>query len=409
VDHLGSTDVITDGTSAALGAVLERRSYDAFGAKRNPAWGAPGAGPWAAKTTVGFTGHESEEDAGLVNMKGRIFDPRVGRFLTTDPLVSQPGFSQSWNPYSYVLNRPLTLVDPSGFGEEANQGSSSAGPPPNAADPATWVWSTGDTGTPLVAAGLWEKEIVVTGKAINGAPQGDADMPAGDSLPPQDAPLKENAWVQGAGGFLSGLALGAVPGAGVAAEVATSAGVLDKGTRAARLGRAAGEMVGGFASMVLGGAGEIGGGAASLTGGGAVVGVPVMIGSAPLVIGGAANVAAGARGLAQALMSGGSGSTEPQKLRPEANLTGSGKHGVKWKEALARASKEQAPQGQWSAKDLEYATEKVSGLGPREKGWFDLPSDSTSVVVRPDGTTVRATRFWARNNGTGTWHGYPAE
>jgi RHS repeat-associated protein len=326
VDHLGSTDVITDGTSAALGAVLERRSYDAFGAKRNPAWGAPGAGPWAAKTTVGFTGHESEDDAGLVNMKGRMFDPRVGRFLTTDPLVSQPGFSQSWNPYSYVLNRPLTLVDPSGFGEESTQGSSSSGPPANPADPATWVWSTGDTGTPLVAAGLWEKEIVVTGEAINGAPQGDADMPAGDFLPPQDAPLKENAWVQGVGGFLSGLALGAVPGAGVAAEVATSAGVLDKGTRAARLGRAAGEMVGGFASMVLGGAGEIGGGAASLTGGGAVVGVPVMIGAAPLVVGGAANVAAGARGLVQALMSGGSGQY-PRDKASDSTRDESGKYG----------------------------------------------------------------------------------
>jgi RHS repeat-associated protein len=109
-DHLGSTDVVTD----EAGLVLERRSYDAFGAKRAPSWGSSGA-PWAAKTTVGFTSHESEDDFGLVNMKGRIYDPRLGRFLTTDPLVSHPRFSQSWNPYSYVLNNPLKFIDPSGF------------------------------------------------------------------------------------------------------------------------------------------------------------------------------------------------------------------------------------------------------------------------------------------------------
>ena len=49
-------------------------------------------------------------------MRGRIYDPKVGRFLTTDPIVSHPGFGQSWNPYTYVLNNPLAYVDPSGFG-----------------------------------------------------------------------------------------------------------------------------------------------------------------------------------------------------------------------------------------------------------------------------------------------------
>ncbi|KYF90903.1 hypothetical protein BE20_16185 [Sorangium cellulosum] len=47
-------------------------------------------------------------------MKGRIYAPRLGRFLTTDP-IQAPLSGQSWNPYSYVRNSPLDHVDPSGF------------------------------------------------------------------------------------------------------------------------------------------------------------------------------------------------------------------------------------------------------------------------------------------------------
>src|SRR5262249_44139907 len=96
-------------------AVVERRSYDPFGQRRNPVWGQPPPGSFSSLTTQGFTGHESDNELGLVNMKGRIFDPKVGRFLTTDPIVAAPFSGQGWNPYSYVLNRPLAYVDPSGF------------------------------------------------------------------------------------------------------------------------------------------------------------------------------------------------------------------------------------------------------------------------------------------------------
>ncbi len=109
-DALGSVDVITDGS----GSVIQRRSYDAFGAKRDPAWGGTAvAAPLVSP--VGFTGQEGDDELGLVNMRGRIYDPGVGRFLTTDPLVARPGFTQSWNPYSYVWNSPLSFTDPSGF------------------------------------------------------------------------------------------------------------------------------------------------------------------------------------------------------------------------------------------------------------------------------------------------------
>jgi hypothetical protein len=53
-----------------------------------------------------------------VNLKGRLYDPHLGRFLSPDPFVSRPHFSQSWNKYSYVLNNPLAYVDPTGFTED---------------------------------------------------------------------------------------------------------------------------------------------------------------------------------------------------------------------------------------------------------------------------------------------------
>jgi len=48
-------------------------------------------------------------------MNGRIYDSLLGRFLSADVVVQAPMSLQSYNRYSYVMNNPLTLVDPSGF------------------------------------------------------------------------------------------------------------------------------------------------------------------------------------------------------------------------------------------------------------------------------------------------------
>jgi hypothetical protein len=44
-DTLGSTDLVTDGA----GSIVQRRSYDAFGARRHPVWGQAPAGAFASK------------------------------------------------------------------------------------------------------------------------------------------------------------------------------------------------------------------------------------------------------------------------------------------------------------------------------------------------------------------------
>ena len=63
----------------------------------------------------GYTGHEHLDEVGLVHMNGRIYDPASGRFLQAAPIVQSPGNSQSYNRYSYVMNNPLGLTDPSGY------------------------------------------------------------------------------------------------------------------------------------------------------------------------------------------------------------------------------------------------------------------------------------------------------
>lgn len=69
----------------------------------------------ATATKRGFTGHEMLDDVGLVHMGGRVYDPTLGRFLSADPHVQSIQNPQALNRYSYVLNNPLSMTDPSGF------------------------------------------------------------------------------------------------------------------------------------------------------------------------------------------------------------------------------------------------------------------------------------------------------
>ena len=43
-----------------------------------------------AVTTQGYTGHQQVDSAGIIHMGGRIYDPRLGRFLQADPIVQEP-------------------------------------------------------------------------------------------------------------------------------------------------------------------------------------------------------------------------------------------------------------------------------------------------------------------------------
>ena len=55
------------------------------------------------------------DEVGLIHMNGRVYDPRLGRFLEADPTVQAPDDTQSYNRYAYVRNNPLSYTDPTGF------------------------------------------------------------------------------------------------------------------------------------------------------------------------------------------------------------------------------------------------------------------------------------------------------
>ena len=62
----------------------------------------------------GYTGHEQLVWFGLINANARLYDPLLGRFLSPDPYVQDPDFTQNYNRFSYCLNNPLKYTDESG-------------------------------------------------------------------------------------------------------------------------------------------------------------------------------------------------------------------------------------------------------------------------------------------------------
>jgi RHS repeat-associated protein len=81
-------------------------------------WGTIRPGPNnALPTDYTFTGQKLDESTGLMYYGARYYDPALGRFISADPIVPEPGNPQSLNRYSYVLNNPVRNTDPTGHAE----------------------------------------------------------------------------------------------------------------------------------------------------------------------------------------------------------------------------------------------------------------------------------------------------
>jgi RHS repeat-associated protein len=115
-DLQGSTVSLTNFTGEpSSDEWLRQQFYDPFGRRINDQNQPLGEGAKRGGPRQGYTGHEHDDDYGLINMKGRIYDPILRRFLTPDPILQNPLSGQSHNRYSYVRNNPTTLIDPTGY------------------------------------------------------------------------------------------------------------------------------------------------------------------------------------------------------------------------------------------------------------------------------------------------------
>lgn len=56
------------------------------------------------------------DNVGLIDMGGRTYNPKLGRFLQADPFIQAPTDLQNYNRYSYSINNPTSFIDPSGYG-----------------------------------------------------------------------------------------------------------------------------------------------------------------------------------------------------------------------------------------------------------------------------------------------------
>jgi len=98
---LGSTLAVRD----VNGNFSSRSEYDAYGITGTILQGTRSSFQFAGKH-----GYVTDEDTGMQLLGHRFYLPRLGRFLTQDPIGQAGGL----NLYGYCENNPLTRVDPDG-------------------------------------------------------------------------------------------------------------------------------------------------------------------------------------------------------------------------------------------------------------------------------------------------------
>ena len=104
-NHLGTPSVITN----LSGASIDCNSMYPYGEQDNT----------ICTTTNSiwdkFTGYRLDPETGLEYAHARYYNPSLGRFMSPDPLGGDSGIPQSLNRYAYVLNNPLSFIDPTGM------------------------------------------------------------------------------------------------------------------------------------------------------------------------------------------------------------------------------------------------------------------------------------------------------
>jgi RHS repeat-associated protein len=121
VDQLGTTRTITtgNGTGQTAGQLCYDADFSPYGQEISYS---ARLQTTACPPNYRFTGYEYDSATGLNYAFARYYSPRLGRFLSTDPLGGSVGDLQSHNAYSYVENNPLNFSDPLGMGPHCKSG-----------------------------------------------------------------------------------------------------------------------------------------------------------------------------------------------------------------------------------------------------------------------------------------------
>jgi RHS repeat-associated protein len=143
--------------------VYSVQNYYAFG-QSMPNWSGTAAVNDPKKYRFGYNGKEDDDEWAKQDYGFRISDPRIGRFLSVDPLAKK---YPQLTTYQYASNRPIDGIDQDGL-EWMNSKFDYVLEPKRSGDPAA------DDG---LIRGMWAmgwrpvlEEIVITGKSQTGGP-----------------------------------------------------------------------------------------------------------------------------------------------------------------------------------------------------------------------------------------------
>ena len=100
VDHLGTTRSITKVTTSGSASMCYDADFTPYGSEM--------AHTSTCAPNYKFTGYERDTETQVDYAMNRYYNPRLGRFMSADPLASS-------NRYTYAMNNPLSLVDPLGL------------------------------------------------------------------------------------------------------------------------------------------------------------------------------------------------------------------------------------------------------------------------------------------------------
>lgn len=107
-DHLGTPRIATD----ALQQIVWRWDSDAFGARKPDDLDDDHEDDGHEITVnLRFAGQYFDKETGLFYNWNRYYDPRTGRYVTSDPI----GLDGGLNTFTYVWNNPLRWTDPLGL------------------------------------------------------------------------------------------------------------------------------------------------------------------------------------------------------------------------------------------------------------------------------------------------------